>query len=463
MHTYMPANLELETLLNEHPPTFIYHIEDFKYLIGTIVRLKTQIKINTEEERSEYVELNAQLLQVRIRNYNYYLVYLMEQKVIERDYYVPKQKSFGFKLSDKYAVAGFKVETLTLGRLIKRTPKSRAKEAVLKRRYRHLTKWFNEGLQIDFEAAEAFLIRLREQEEKQDSVKAWKKYWIRWMSIDRIRRGDFRCSVDDTSRRFHSNLTNLKSELRAFLSYEGQTLCSIDIKNSQPFISTVLFYPGFYTGKGANLSLSSISKLLYHSISPSIPSILSILPSLSSSIMLVKSHESEAHSDFELYCTLVDKGRLYQYLSEKYREATGVYYDLDKNEQKRALKDKFFSVLYGGNWLPPESKNYAFRQVFRQWFPNLYWVFYYIKKAHKRNLPVILQALESEIVINRITRRIAKERPELPVYTIHDSVVTLADYADYVREVVKDEFEAAIGLQPSLSVELWTPPVYGCE
>lgn len=39
-------------------------------------------------------------------------------------------------------------------------------------------------------------------------------------------------SVDTTAGRLHTNLTQLKSELRKCVSYDGKMLCSIDISNS---------------------------------------------------------------------------------------------------------------------------------------------------------------------------------------------------------------------------------------
>src|SRR5262249_49452664 len=40
--------------------------------------------------------------------------------------------------------------------------------------------------------------------------------------------------------RVHTNLTNLKSRMRPFLSYRGMPLVNLDIRNSQPLIFSIL-------------------------------------------------------------------------------------------------------------------------------------------------------------------------------------------------------------------------------
>jgi hypothetical protein len=69
---------------------------------------------------------------------------------------------------------------------------------------------------------------------------------------------NFYYSVDDNVGRFHSNLTNIKKELRNYITYDDQKLVNIDIKNSQPFFSTLLFNTAFYEEESENISLYDI-------------------------------------------------------------------------------------------------------------------------------------------------------------------------------------------------------------
>jgi len=58
-------------------------------------------------------------------------------------------------------------------------------------------------------------------------------------------------------------------------------------------------------------------------------------------------------------------------------------------------------------------------------------------------------------VINVICRRIGKERPDLPLFTIHDCVVTTFGNEAYVKSVMEEELFDFVGSKPMIKVELW--------
>lgn len=68
-----------------------------------------------------------------------------------------------------------------------------------------------------------------------------------------------------------------------------------------------------------------------------------------------------------------------------------------------------------------------------------------------------MQRIESEIILNRVAKRIEIERPDLPLFTIHDSVVTSVGNELYIQFVMKEEMENAIGLSPNMKIEYWKP------
>jgi hypothetical protein len=87
----------------------------------------------------------------------------------------------------------------------------------------------------------------------------------------------------------------------------------------------------------------------------------------------------------------------------------------------------------------------------------VYELFSFIKKSDKTNLPRLLQRLESYLILLGITKRIARERPKMPIFTIHDSIVTTEGNEEYVKQVMKNEMHMAIGIAPTLSTEVWEP------
>ena len=69
----------------------------------------------------------------------------------------------------------------------------------------------------------------------------------------------------------------------------------------------------------------------------------------------------------------------------------------------------------------------------------------------------MLQRIESEILLNRVAKRIEIEEPSLPIFTIHDSIVTTKGNELYIQSIMLDEMCKAIGSIPKTTIEYWTP------
>ena len=66
----------------------------------------------------------------------------------------------------------------------------------------------------------------------------------------------------------------------------------------------------------------------------------------------------------------------------------------------------------------------------------------------------ILQRIESEIMIQNVCKRISLEHPALPIFTIHDSVLTTDGNQEYVAKIIKEEAFKITGLKVSLGIEI---------
>ena len=108
------------------------------------------------------------------------------------------------------------------------------KKLAADRNTRHLTKWINEdNIQIDWKSAFKYI-------DNDKSLKVEQKDHYSY-SLTRIRfhKWYYLRSVNDN--RLHSNLTNLPSNLRKFLSHKSQKLVSLDVKTSQPYLLAGIF------------------------------------------------------------------------------------------------------------------------------------------------------------------------------------------------------------------------------
>lgn len=67
----------------------------------------------------------------------------------------------------------------------------------------------------------------------------------------------------------------------------------------------------------------------------------------------------------------------------------------------------------------------------------------------------IMQHLESILMIEVISRRIAAEKPHLPFFTVHDSIATFSEEVPYIKQVIKEEFKRYLDIVLKLGLEKW--------
>ncbi len=207
--------------------------------------------------------------------------------------------------------------------------------------------------------------------------------------VERIHQGDPYIKRNKTNFRLDHPFTRLPSYLFKYLTIDGRPLNELDLKNSQPFFAACLFKP---TPAVKKITSEYIGD--YYTIFPESR----------------KLHEKE---DVKLYTSLVCEGKFYEFIMNHCRDR-GITF-INKGE----FKDEIFTVFFG--------KGIAYKynevaEVFREKFPNVYRLFYEIKKKDHARLPNLLTRIESYVMLDRVATRIHKKYPEMPILTKHDSV-----------------------------------------
>jgi len=448
----IPSSIDLEGFLKKYPPDFKYKVDHFYYIIEYLAKGMEQGDLG---QNLGFINTNAVKLQSKIKNYKQYINHMLEHGFILTDMeYFPGRKSKGYKISWKHN-SDTTINLIPIQTSVARKHKIKdnkvriAKNKKTEKKYPHLTKWFNEKLKIDSRSAKIKLNELFPVQKggikgtKKGEASRFAKRTKAIYSITKIENQNFYYNVDDNVGRFHSNLTNIKKELRNYTTYDGERLVNVDIKNSQPFFSTLLFNPAFYEEKSKIINIynipSSIQLLTYTS---------SFSSSLSTIIMLGKTLQNTDYKEYKEYLDMVDSGSFYSLLNTK------LYPDLPYNKSK--LKKIIFVVFFSNNRFigQPEAQ---IKRDFRNAFPMVYKLFALIKKKNHRALSHLLQRIESVIIIERVTKRISLEKPDLPIFTIHDSVVTIQRNENYVARIIKEEVKKATGLNVKLGFEYWNP------
>lgn len=198
-----------------------------------------------------------------------------------------------------------------------------------------------------------------------------KAHQVNLVASHKIHNGDIYYSFDNYGR-FHTNYTVLKREIRSkFLRFGEHEIRELDITNSQPFFLYILM-------------------------------------------------RDSGFAEFDGFDVDVLTGNIY----EKLREVSG--------KTRKEVKVNVYSVLFGRNM----TKDY-WNVLFGELYPNVYkWIKEYKKK--NKSYKVIaqdLQRIESDFIFNNLIPNVLTEHRELPIITIHDSII-IPEYAyDSVKTI----------------------------
>ncbi|MES2431805.1 MAG: hypothetical protein V4556_12800 [Bacteroidota bacterium] len=470
---YCPENLEIEVVIEANPFEKNKGLkkDSLLFIIHCIMVRRASINDDHLKKKGKtegFVPLHSKILESKIPQYHKHIEYLEKLGIIECDgKYIPEKVSMGYKLTDLYRDQDFKkvnINDFKLCQKIKADLKSKRDEA--KKGLPHLIKWI-ETKKLMIDEVEAYkeineyeikklseinvsslsnIQKLEAMNQLNENCKNFK------ILVNRINAKDYYCHIDDTGKRLHTNLTNIPKWLRKFITYDDQHLVSIDIKNSQPYMSITLLKKEFWQSvdKAQKPTLKRIYKDLYIKGMENKTEINNIIKFLDSSKTLV-------HRDIqkEEFIKNVVNGTFYEYLIPIF-EKEGVLKSCKTLDKKRDKVKKIVLTLLFDN----SNKNYNRRndsatQIFKRKFPTISRIFEYIKKEDYRNLAIVLQRIESYLILERICQRINKEKPELPLFTIHDSIITTLGNEDYVKSIMEDELIKAIGIAPQFSIEFW--------
>jgi hypothetical protein len=487
MKTALPENFDLNDHLRDYPPGDTwpgqFNTDHARYILSQITLVPARNKAITGKMENGYTPLYSVMLQKIVHDYKNYLKYFVETGVIESNGSYSPSASFVFLSYGKspgkctgYRFAKLYKESTTVysdysEKFVKKLKKRRKAEYdKLKEEYGHLTKWLwpNCKLVVDVETATRFLkVRRAGQLANpalQDSKKLGKfslkdlesrgipqlsdpneQYKFAINGLTKLDNNDIDCTVDGTVGRMHTNLTNLKSDLRNLITYGAESLVSLDITNSQPYLATVLTNPEFYN-KAEKPAGKTLKTLRDHPLN--LPK---ELTNKQSPLMLVKLRELADKEDFKVYRNLVSKTGLesvdlYEYMKEKCSEH-GISF-----ANRGEVKEGMFEVLFSRNGYHSKAK-----KLFKELFPSVDNLFRTIKQEDHRLLPILLQRIESEVVLRVITKKIGKRYPAIPMFTIHDSIATTEQHVNTVEQVMIEELTKLTGLFPKLKKESWNP------
>jgi hypothetical protein len=432
MLKFLPKNFDLDRLLEAHPPDFTYHKDHFIHLCSLLFELPAKKK--DVLLKSGCVALNSFLLKKVNNKYKRYFDYLIKHGVIEcNNSYVPGKRSKGYRFASKYQdiIRPVRIEKYTLTKNLKEVHRFNRDMFA---KYDYLYKWFDNRLKIDYNGAEQKLIELFNAEKGANWDTAMARLNANLVNLIKFREKDFSFTVDSTSHRLHTLFTKLKKELRHFVSYDGIPLVNIDLRCSQPTLSLCLLSPDFYCTE-TSLGAARINRID--------PALCEVLP-----IQKIASYVGAHQKEFESYRQMV-KSDLYALMAERLKA-----HNVDIADDRKAVKKIIFLALYSSNRFFNADAALP-KRIFKGMFPEVYEVLFLFKTAQAERLPILLQKIESQLILDRVAKTISKKHPDMPLFTIHDSIVCPLNKEEECKRIIESETRTFLGFAPVLQSEPW--------
>lgn len=232
-------------------------------------------------------------------------------------------------------------------------------------------------------------------------------------SIQAIASKDFR-STPCRFGRYHTNISCIRKVLRPFLRIDGQPLVEVDVSACQPLCLAVLLH---------DIRRDILTSVPLTDEQIRLARTLSIFP------VCCASGEEDDTIRYQKDC---ESGKFYERMQE-----------ICKVDSRSQIKKKLFKdVFFGKRTLAG----------FRSLYPTMAGLIDWVKRHDYKHLAHELQRIESSIVINDACEVMRVQHPDVPILTIHDSILTIPEHTDLVAGVLRAAFNRR-GVDPQIERE----------
>lgn len=411
-----------------------------------------------DEEHSDEVALNSQILKAYHDKYNLYLNFFIKHGFIvkTRNYSTDNHRCNTFCFTEKYLHNEIMSYPITDKTFLKkfdhkgRDSSQRNKNQYCQDKRPHLVKFFNDNLTINsFDS-------LLEIESLKNDEKTKRSYKSNAQLINEFHNQYWKYSIKPaTDNRLHSNLTRSSKILRKHILYNGEHLVGVDLKTSQPFILCVIIKAILKQDKGLLKQIKATDLLTDETIDTLfnldldkeelVGFVLSVL-------------NKDFYSEFEklLSIDFDEIGFPYRMVSNfgkkkkrKFKEVneprSKVVYDTTRELVKKVVMEIFYSKP---NTKIKEAK------VFRKEYPSLFKIFICLQEFGV-DLSKLLQNIEAYVLLDYTALKIHEKHPEMPISSIHDALVTTESWKDVLKDEMQQYITLITTLPPKLEIEDW--------
>lgn len=473
----VPYNLNIDELVNSN--LIQKNVTYRKFIKEGMVYLLSLLCIDEEypEHMVEngFVYLNDKLLQEVIgkggdtSRTKTIRTILEKNKIIDILPYVKKKKSYGFRLAEKYNTGYYINEELSerITNVLNEINSGDTPEAITKdfivyngnKEYPHLVNQFNvNNFSVNHNLLRSFLLAVVDNSIVNFSNSKYSDYsYLSLFSyigrllklIDKLEKKDINFNASENNHRFYNGLTNLPKVLRQFIFINGKEIGEVDMSACQVYIFASLLNTDF-------CNIENESEYNIRNIFPELNDTFERLTVLNLSNKVGNTNyilgeffsdtnkaEIEKFSNFDFatndfYTSFADSINKSNFSKD---QPTPRKSNNQNNEISRdSVKKSIMNILFNNDEIQRDNSkiNVGFKTIYPQVnsFITLFHTLY-----TSRGLALLLQRCEAFIVLEKATHNILKNHPTIPIFTIHDCIITTMDNIKLLEEEMVKEIE----------------------
>nr|WP_315203923.1 hypothetical protein [uncultured Flavobacterium sp.] len=467
----VPSNLNIDELINniERNETYKQFVKDGMVYFLSLLCIDEEYPDHMVE--NGYIILNDKMLQevigkggktsrtATIKNI------LKYNKIIDCLPYDKKKKSYSFRLNENYntgCTLSIEFSERISGVLAKinstKTSKQIAEELLLfdndNKEYPHLIDQFNvHDFSVDHNLLKAFLLAVVDKSTDYYGDKKYTNYsFLSLFSfigkslklLTKLEERSINFNSSENNHRFYNGLTNLPKVLRQFLFINGKEIGEVDMSACQVYIFASILNPQF---------CSSESDSEYH-INNIYPKLMHFFKNLD----IINFSRKPGNTNYVLgeYFNDNDKKEIEEFSDFDFANKdfySSLAEDIFKKEtdlevindeviklNRNSVKKSIMNILFNSNEIHrgADRVNRGFETKYPQ-VDNFITLFHRLYTS--RDFAILLQRCEAFIVLEKATFNILENHSTVPIFTIHDCIITTMDHIKLVENEMVKEIE----------------------
>ena len=276
--------------------------------------------------------------------------------------------------------------------------------------------------------------------------------WL--LTINDIENNQYWYKKSSTNWRYNSTITNNPKIFKKYLKYNNESLVQVDLKCSQVYLlSSILKYDFFKSNNELSfyqIMNSLISNKLIEDIKSYLFSPLMFAHFEKRKYLGINETVIRDHHEFQKFRDAPFQDDFYAYLFELEHGVPPT------DSERKSIKKDIMYVLFQSNRKHRELLEGV--RLLEKFYPYVnQFILKIMDRIGKRNFSLLLQRVESYLILDCVVPEFHRRCPAAPIFTIHDCIITKEKHKLELTNVMFEVLYKKTGIKPGLSVEKLDP------